>query len=193
VPVGRGEGAAPTEFKGTKMNWNEHILFLLVVLIVAVVSDIRGRKIPNWLTYSSMIVGLIYHTSTKGLAGLLFSIEGVFLGMGLLIIFYLMGGMGAGDAKLMGAVGGLLGPKGVFMAFLFTAIMGGIYALLLLTIHGFLKETAKRYGRIVKTFLFTHQFIPIPSPKTEKKPRLCYGVAIALGTLISLASGINIW
>lgn len=168
------------------------LLFLIIVLLIAVVSDIRFHKIPNWLTYPTMIGAVIYHTIIKGLGGFLFSVEGVGMGIGLLIVLYLMGGMGAGDAKLMGAVGGLLGPKGVFTAFIFTAIMGALYALVLLTLHGYLKETAKRYGSILKTFILTEQFIYIPPPKIDKKPRLCYGVAIALGTLISLAFGINI-
>lgn len=138
-----------------------------------------------------MIGAVIYHACTKGVGGFLLSIEGVGVGIGLLIVLYLMGGMGAGDAKLMGAVGGLLGPKGVFIAFLFTAMIGGIYALVLLTLHGYAKETAKRFGTILKTFIFTKEFIYIPSPNREKRPRLCYGVAIALGTLISLALDIS--
>ena len=161
-------------------------LSLLIVLLIAVISDIRFHKIPNWLTYPTMIGAIIYHTSIKGLEGFLFSVEGVGAGVAVLIIFYLMGGMGAGDAKLMGAVGGLLGPKGVFPAFIFTAIIGGIYALVLLTLDGYLKETGKRFGTILKTFILTKQFMYIPPPKREKRPRLCYGVAIALGTLISV-------
>lgn len=167
-------------------------LFLIIVLLIAVVNDVRFHKIPNWLTYPTMIGAIIYHTTMNGLEGLLFSVEGMGMGIALLIVLFLMGGMGAGDAKLMGAVGGLLGPKGVFTAFIFTAIMGGIYALVLLTLHGYLKETAKRSGTILKTFILTKQFIYIPSPKREKRPRLCYGVAIALGTLISLALGVSI-
>jgi prepilin peptidase CpaA len=103
-----------------------------------------------------------------------------------------MGGMGAGDAKLMGCVGALLGPKGALIAFLSTAIVGGIYALVILTFHGYLKETAKRYGTMLKTFILTKELVYIAPAKSEKKSRLCYGVAIALGTLISVAFSINI-
>jgi prepilin peptidase CpaA len=167
-------------------------LFLTIVLLIAVISDIRLHKIPNWLTYPAMMGAIIYHTSTRGIGGFLYSVEGVGAGFAVLIIFYLMGGMGAGDVKLMGAVGGLLGPKGVFTAFVFTAIMGGLYALALLTFHGHLKKTAKRYGAILKTFMLTKELIYTAPAKFEKKPRLCYGVAIALGTLISVALGRNI-
>ena len=92
-------------------------LFLTIVLLIAVISDIRLHKIPNWLTYPAMMGAIIYHTSTRGIGGFLYSVEGVGAGFAVLIIFYLMGGMGAGDVKLMGAVGGLLGPKGVLDGF----------------------------------------------------------------------------
>lgn len=160
--------------------------FLTIVLLIAAVSDSRFHKIPNWLTYPTMFVAIAYHTIMSGLAGFLFSLEGVGLGIAVLIVFYLMGGMGAGDVKLMGAVGGLLGPNGVFEAFLFTAIIGGIYSIALLILHGYLKETAKRLLMSLKTFIFTKQFIYITPIENKKRPKLCYGVAIALGTVFSV-------
>jgi len=94
--------------------------------------------------------------------------------------------MGAGDAKLLGAVGGLLGPRGVFAAFLFTALVGGLYALALLAAHGYLKQTLLRIKFMVMSLLFTRNFVYIPAPEMEKKPRLLYGLAISAGTLLSL-------
>ncbi len=161
-------------------------IFLLVILAIAVIHDIRFKKIPNLLTYPCMFTAIIYHTYMNGLAGFLFSLEGIGLGMAVLMIFYLMGGMGAGDVKLMGAVGGILGPKGVFIAFLFTAIVGGIYSLILLAFHGDLIEKLKRYGMILKGFILTKNIINVSSSKKKTKLRLCYGVAIAIGTMISL-------
>ena len=169
------------------------LLFLTIVLVTGVLTDVLIQKIPNWLTFPTMTIAVAYCTWMKGGEGFLFSLEGIGVGVACLVIPYLMGGMGAGDAKLMGAVGGVLGPRGTFIAFLFTAIIGGIYALALLAFHGHLKETAKRYGTILKTFFFTRQFIYIPSPRREKETRLCYGVAIALGTLISVFSGMSIF
>lgn len=160
--------------------------FLTIVLLIAAVSDIRFHKIPNWLTYSTVVLAIVYSTAMKGSEGFLFSVVGVVVGIAVLIPFYLMGGMGAGDVKLMGAVGGLLGPKGVFRAFLFTAIMGAIWALALLTFHGRLKETTQRFKTILRTFILTRQFIYTPSPEGEKRPGLCYGLVIASGTFISV-------
>jgi len=110
------------------------------------------------------------------------------VGIGVMILFYLMGGTGAGDVKLMGAVGGFLGPKGAFIAFLSTSIIGGIYAVVLLVLHGYLN----RYWAILKTFILTKKFIYNPPSNGEEKPKLYYGVAIALGTIISVVLGFNI-
>jgi len=169
------------------------LLFILtIVLLIAAVNDIRFHKIPNWLTYPSIIIGIFYNTINTGFDGLLFSIGGVGVGIGVMILFYLMAGTGAGDVKLMGAVGGFLGPKGVFIAFLSTSIVGGIYAIILLISYGYLKEVAKRLGATIKTFILIRRLNYIPSIHQEKKPKLCYGLAIALGTIISVALGFNI-
>ncbi len=162
------------------------ILFLIVILPIAAVYDLRFQKIPNWLTFPTMAAGLIFYTYTAGLKGLIFSVEGLLLGMAFFIVFYICAGVGAGDVKLMGAVGSVLGMKGVFAAFLGTALVGGAYAIILLTLHGLLKETVKRYGGILKVFLFTGKFVSLPPDAGTKRPVLNYGIAIAFGTLFSI-------
>lgn len=163
------------------------IILLGIVLAIAAANDFRFRKIPNLLTYPTMTAALAYHGMNGGFEGFLFSAKGLGLGMAILILPYLIGGMGAGDAKLMGAVGAILGPKGVFIAFLFTAIIGGIYAMtLLLAKPEHLRRFIKRWGTMPKTFVRIGQSTYIPTAKNQKKPRLCYGVAIALGTMCSI-------
>jgi prepilin peptidase CpaA len=163
--------------------------YLGIVLLIAAISDLRFNRIPNWLTYPTMAVAVVYHAGMRGFGGFFFSMEGIIVGITVLIVPFLMGGMGAGDAKLMGAVGGLLGPKDVFAAFLLSAIVGGIYAICLLILCGHLKETGKRYMEILKTFILTKELIYFSSRTGEKMPKLCYGVAIATGTFISVAWG----
>jgi prepilin peptidase CpaA len=132
-----------------------------------------------------MIIALGYHLLTNGLTGTLFSAAGLGLGIAIFIVPYLMGGMGAGDVKLMGAVGAVLGPKGVFMAFLFTGIVGGVYALIFLLVnHHYSKGFITRHATTMKTFVVTGQFIPIPGKDERKKPKLRYAIAIGLGTFI---------
>jgi len=158
-------------------------LILSSILVVAAITDLRTQKIPNLITFSAMFLGLVFYSITNGWNGLLFSFEGLLLGIGLLIIPYLMGGMGAGDAKLMGAIGAMIGPKGVFIAFLYTAIAGGVYALILLMFNmEYFKDFMKRSSITIKSFAFTRQFISVPAEESQKKPKLCYGVAIAVGT-----------
>ncbi|RZB37646.1 MAG: prepilin peptidase CpaA [Desulfobacteraceae bacterium Eth-SRB2] len=131
-----------------------------------------------------MVVGLTYHSVANGWSGLIFSSMGLTIGIAIFLVSYLMGGMGAGDAKLMGAVGAMIGPKGVMIACLFTAVVGGIYALIVLLFNmQYLKGFITRSAITVKAFAFTRNFIPIPADESEKKPRLCYGIAIAIGTL----------
>ena len=161
-------------------------IILIVVLIIAAISDIRFQKIPNWLTFPAMLAAVVINTSSMGLQGFLFSFGGILVGIAAMIIPYLMGGMGAGDAKLMGAVGGMLGPKGVFIAFLLTALIGGLYALGILAYCGGLGETVLRYWQMLKMFFLTGKVSYVPPPAQDAKPRLRYGVAIAMGTIMTV-------
>lgn len=174
--------------KNILLTLDAKMAFLIaVILLIAVISDVRQKKIPNMLTFSGMIIAIGYHGLGRGFEGIIFSLGGLFLGMALLIAFYFAGGMGAGDIKLMGAVGGFLGPKGVFMAFLFSAIAGGVYALAVLKLRGHLKETIKRYAMMIKVFVTTGNFSYVPDSREDiRSVRLCYGIAIALGTMGSI-------
>jgi prepilin peptidase CpaA len=116
-------------------SWDVEILLLTIlfgVLAASAITDFKWKRIPNAFILPAMAVSMLIHALNSGISGFIFSIEGLFLGMALLIIFYIMGVMGAGDVKLMGAVGSILGPAGVFKAFLFTAIVGGIYTVIIL-------------------------------------------------------------
>jgi prepilin peptidase CpaA len=167
------------------------VILLTSILVFAAVFDLRIQKIPNLLTYPTVGIALIYHFVTHSIGGLLFSLGGLAIGIAVLILPYILGGMGAGDAKLMGAVGAVLGPRGVFGAFLFTAVVGGVYALLLLLFNrGYTKEFITRHLTTFKTFTLTRKFIPIPAAEDEKKPKLCYGIAIAIGTLSYMFVGL---
>jgi prepilin peptidase CpaA len=135
-----------------------------------------------------MGIGVMYHSLTNGLDGFYFAATGLATGIGLLILPYIMGGMGAGDAKLMGAIGAIVGPKGAFTAFLFSAAIGGIYALLLLLLRRrACQGLVERHALTLKTYLRTRQFSPVPPEKGEKIPKLCYGIPIALGTMLYIS------
>ena len=158
-------------------------VLLGAALIPAVVWDLKYRRIPNLITLPLATLALVLHTVFSGLEGLLFSGAGLLLGTALFLPVYILGGMGAGDAKLMGAVGAVLGAKGVLISAVLTALYGGLYALILLLLHpAYGRELLSRTWAVLKTFVLTRQYIPAPAPDSvRKKPRLCYGLAIALG------------
>ena len=154
-------------------------------MIVAVAWDLKKQKIPNFITAPLMLCGLAYHGITGGFSGVSFSFIGIIAGIAIFIIPYILGGMGAGDAKLMGGAGALIGAKGAIISGVFSILIGLIYAIILLVIYGkygitFLKSS----GTLIKTLFFTRQWIYIPPESEEKRPTLCYALPIALGTLI---------
>ena len=168
------------------------ILLLLSILSISAIIDFRSQKIPNLITFPAVIIALLYHFFISGIDGLIFSLLGLATGISLLIVPYILGSMGAGDAKLMGAVGAVLGSKSVFMVFLISALVGGIYALVIILLN---KRQFKGFFSnqllTLKLFILTRKFIPDPVEETKKKPKLCYGVAIALGSYIYMGLDIS--
>jgi len=162
------------------------LITAITISSVAAAADIRFRRIPNWLTYSAMLLGVGYHIIVNGTQGFFFGAGGLFLGLAILIVFYLADGMGAGDVKLMGAVGALLGPKGVFIAFIFTALVGGIYAIILLLLRFRVKGTAIRLSIMFSSLRFGASFTGAPVNTNEKTAVLNYGVCIAIGVFLTV-------
>lgn len=157
--------------------------YLFLLLTVSSILDFKYQKIPNFLTFPSMIIGLGSAFLYAGKSGFLFSLAGLALGIFLLIIPYALGGMGAGDVKLLGAVGSFLGPGGVFISFLLTAMAGGLYAIFIILYHRSLfKGYFKGFRDTVLALILTKKYMPEPVIDSKGRPRLCYGIAIALGT-----------
>jgi prepilin peptidase CpaA len=159
------------------------------ILSVAVVTDLWAQKIPNLLTLPAILAGVAWHGLTRGSDGLAFAAAGLALGLAVLLGPYLLGVMGGGDVKLMAAVGAWLGANDVFTAFIFTCAVGGIYALLVLLRRGLARRVAGNIRDAFLVFLATRrlEFAPVQSEAGRRLPRLCYGLAIALGTMASLA------
>ncbi len=165
------------------MNVTALTLLLFAVVLLAAVTDLRWHKIPNALTFPTMAVGMLGHTLAEGLGGFLFSFGGLVLGLGVLLGFYVLGGMAAGDVKLLGAVGAILGPVEVFLVFLMIAVLGGLYAVGVLVHQGGLVGTVQRIGLIGKTFFLTGKVGVAFASRSASQPKLRYGLVIALGTL----------
>jgi prepilin peptidase CpaA len=160
------------------------IVLMVSAIVIALIEDLRRQKIPNLVTFPTMALALAYHTLAAGLHGLLFSAGGLALGLLLFIIPYLMGGMGAGDVKLMAALGAIFGPKGIVVASLIVVLAGGLYGLVLMALNPrYTGAFLKRLGLTLKTFVLTLQFIPIPPAAEENRPILKFAVPIAVGAL----------
>ena len=161
----------------------ETLIILAPILFIAAITDIFYGKIFNWLTFPAMLIGVIYQFIISGFPEGLWSLAGLAVGMACYMPFYIMGGTGAGDVKLMGAVGAFLGPTGVFFAFIYSTLAGGIYAMLLLLRHGMFKETLMRYWSMIRNLLVFKKLFYIPPANPAIMPVLKYGIAIAVGTI----------
>jgi prepilin peptidase CpaA len=160
----------------------------VALVLAATYTDLRWRKIPNCLTLPAIALGFLVNFLGGSWNGLIYSFLGCVLGMGLLMLPYLLGGMGGGDVKLMGALGSLLGSYAVLNVFLYTSLIGGIMALAIAVANRSLVEMFKRMWLFLKcVFLFR-----APSTGTavfQNSPRMPYGLAISAGTLLYLLAG----
>ena len=159
------------------------LLMLFSVLLIAAVTDLRSHTIPNWLTVPAMASGLLGHTLINGQEGVLFSLKGLGLGLGLFLVFYLLGGMGAGDVKLLSAAGSFVGPSGVLEAAFMTALLGGLYAAAVMVQYWGLRASLRHVGMMVKSLVLTGSLAVSLAASGPQKLR--YGLVIGLGTLMS--------
>lgn len=156
-------------------------IVLLALLSVAVVSDLRHHRIPNILILIGIALGFVGQLYFYGGAGVFNFIVGVLLGFFVLLPMYALGGMAAGDVKLMAAVGGFLWPGGALWAAFCSLIAGGVCGVLIVAIRGQLLQTFSRYGLMLRVRTY---FSPSESEVTGKP--FPYSIAISLGTLVSL-------
>lgn len=163
---------------------------LIVVLILsawAAYTDAKSRKILNLATFPSIVLGIGFYTITDGVPGLWFSLLGMIVGFMILFIPYLIGGIGAGDVKMLAAIGALGGWPFAVAAFLWAAIFGGLYALFLVIKHNQFKLVMKR---LVYLRLFVKSDMGSVALKSGSlQTSLPYGVAIALGVVSVLIQG----
>lgn len=173
----------------------------LLLLLVAASGffDLKERKIPNKITFTGILIGILFNIITGGWMGLLQSILGMFAGLTIFFLPFVMGGMGAGDVKLMGAIGALMGWQFSVMTALYSAIVGGIMVLIYLLYTGRLRETmtkmiyaliniilqfAIRLGYNETVYKAHEKFSK--NGHDYKKIYIPYGVAIAGGAVLVL-------
>jgi len=158
-------------------------LFVLALgLGTAVVTDIRTRRIPNWLTAGMAAAGFGIAVGGGSVTPMQATL-GMVVGLLLMLPGHVIGATGAGDVKLMAAVGAVVGSGSILRVFLYTAIAGGVFAIFI----------AVRRGRLHQTVYDTTKLVTAPAAArvvieaSSRANRFAYGPAIAAGTLISLA------
>lgn len=174
---------------------------MLVLMLVGASGffDAKERKIPNKITFTGIIVGVIINLVTGGWTGLLLSIGGMSVGLAIFFIPFVMGGMGAGDVKLMGAIGALMGWQFSLLTALYSALVGGGMVIVYLLYTGKLRDYFKKILLFFIQLLFhflnqlgnsekiehLHQRF-VKNGQEYKKIYIPYGVAIAGGAILVL-------
>jgi prepilin peptidase CpaA len=163
------------------MGLNE--LALGITLSIAAYTDWQERRIYNKLLGPAFLIALILQAEVGGLTGIKIGIYGTILGFSLLLIPYFLGGMGAGDVKLLAVIGAFGGPVFVLNSFLYGAVIGGIISAFLLIRRKSLGMTLKRF-LLILPLISRPQFIKedLQEIHQEKFP---YGIAMVLGTLLA--------
>lgn len=157
------------------------------LLALACFTDLRTRRIPNVLTISAAGLGLLFHLGTGGPSAAGWSVAGWIVGVVLFLPMFALRGMGAGDVKLLAAVGAWLGPTQVAIAALATSIVGGVIAIVVALGYGYLKQALSNVYLLLMHWRVTG-VRPLEQVTLHgtKGPRLAYAIPIAIGTVVTL-------
>ena len=165
---------------------------LLLIVIPAAAYDLRFRRIPNWLVLIGLALGVGVNSILCGWQGLRFAGGGFLFGFAVYFVLYLLHAMGAGDAKLMAAIGSIVGASNWLGIFISTAIIGGVLALVLLVVKRRLQSTLWNVFYIVSEMVrFRAPYMKRPGldVKNHAAVTLPHGFTIAVGCMIFLAAG----
>jgi prepilin peptidase CpaA len=163
-----------------------HILLLVPLAIIIAYYDVRYRRIPNAFVLATLAGGLSINLIYAGLGGVLTSLGGCALAFIPLFILHIFGGMGAGDVKLFAAIGAVVGTSLVMPTLLIVVLTGGVIAVYSMIRNGTVRATMQRVLMILVGLLPGWQMPRFAVP-ADRRHTIPYGVAIMLGSLISVA------
>jgi prepilin peptidase CpaA len=173
-----------------------HVWLVTVVLVVAAVIDGVQLKVPNWLTFPFIITGWVFSAGMYAWAGdawwagLGWSLIGTVVGLALLLPAYAIGGMGAGDVKLLMGVGAWVHGTVTFYAFCASAIIGAVLAVIMVAVRG---SWARHYGQFwmilgeITTIKDPTKLAETAAQRKSSMLLLPYGIPIAIGTIFYFA------
>ena len=159
---------------------------MCAVMAAATFTDLRSRRIPNWLVIPFLVAGIVVSTWMHGWHGIGQSLSGFAMGAAIFGLLFCMGGMGMGDVKLCAAVGAWIGPSQLVIALVMTGLAGGVIALAWAAYRGVLGKMFAGSGELIfgigRRGLRPHAELVLSNPASHKIP---YAPAIAVGTLLS--------
>jgi prepilin peptidase CpaA len=162
-----------------------------VIAVIAGVTDWRSRRIPNWLTMPGFLLGVLTNALAGGWAGTKDSLLGAGLGLGLLLPFVVIRALGAGDWKLVGALGAFLGPRPLLVVLIVTILVNGVMAVAMIVWKKRVAETARNFMRMLAAFAtmrLPERDLTLDNPDAVKVP---FGIAVAVAVVLYTLS--RIW
>ena len=174
-----------------RMDWqqvleNWHVKVVALILIVAAWIDGKELRVPNWITFPMILSGLVYCSVMNGWIGLGEGLWGMTVGLLTLLPLYAVGGMGAGDVKLMAGIGAWLGATVTWYAFCVSVIVGAVMAIIMVLYR---RSWEKHYNNFLVIIM---EFITVKKPEklyaiaAERKPNMLllpYGIPICIGSI----------
>jgi prepilin peptidase CpaA len=158
------------------------------IALAACVTDLRTRRIPNVLTFGAAAFAVIFHLLVHGVNGLLFALGGCATGVLLFFPLFALRGLGAGDVKLLAALGAWLGPIAAFSIALWGTAAGGVLALCVALGHGYLRRALSNIWTLLMHWRVMG-LSPLPSVSLDAPsgaPRLAYAVPLTFGLMVTL-------
>ena len=169
------------------MSIETNTLCAIAVASVACITDIRSRRVPNVLTFGAAASALLFHAFAPEGNGLLSAAGGWLVGAAIPFLPFVLGGLGAGDVKLLAALGAWLGPMNAVWIALYTGVAGGVMAVVVAVSHGYLRTALQNVW-----FLLQHwrvaglRSLYEVSLEGSAGPRLAYAIPIFAGLLIAV-------
>jgi prepilin peptidase CpaA len=160
---------------------------VLLVGCAACITDFRSRRIPNVLTFGASVAAFVFWAVSAGLTGLGFSVAGWLVGCLLFLPWFLLRGMGAGDVKLLAALGAWVGPGTALWIALYAAVAGGVFAIVVTLASGYLGTMVRNvWGLLMFWRIAGVQPHPDLTLATAAGPRLPYAFPITAGAVVGL-------
>lgn len=178
--------------------WRQLLLLvpLLVVLLLAAITDLRERKIYNKLTYPALPIGLIVHTVALGWEGLFAGLTAALIMFVLGLLMMPVGIIKGGDIKLFVVVGGFVGGAGLFQVVFYSVFAGALLGIVMGLLNGYLWTLLKRIGSLIRGYfrMIAYRTSNLkPHLEPDERSKLPFAVAILMGGLLTLSDHIYGW